>query len=1010
MHPKGLTITEIASRLKMNRNSVSKYLEGLLISGRVETYSYGAARVFFLTQRIPISAMVSISSNLVVTLDENRKILFTNDSFNQFFGLKKEDIVGCHIVDLSLNGISGEALPVIISDVLAHEEENREVSFVKNSEAFYFNIKSMKTVFDDGTRGSTILIEDITPRKRAEAALAEREKLYRSLIENVQDVFYRTDKDGNLILVSPSGAPMFGYDSVDAVLGKNLAETLYVDPAKRKDFLDALKKTGSVKNYEVVLKRKDGTPLYAEASSHYYYDGASQCLGVEGIIHDISERYKAEAKIRDYVSHIEFLSGTLLGFLDMPADSDIYEKIASDLQEFVPDAVIVIDTYDSATGLVTIHCMLDQNARDVCTRELGRDPVGLSLPINADGFASLRTGTLMNPKVSLHEIAFRALPVDISNKLEAAFNYGEIYSIGFTRGGELLGAALIFLKKGATVTDLPRIETYAHQAAIALQRKIAEDALRESERKYRTLAEAAPDKIYIIGRDDVVWFVNTTAAKSLNLSANEIIGRPRRQFFPRDVADRQYKILKQVFDTGKPLRNEEKILYEGKEYWQDNSLVPLINDNGSIPAVLGISRDITSNKQAERTRKILSAIVQSTDDAIIGKDPQGNIISWNPAAERLYGYGKDEILGRHISLIIPPERRLEMESIIDRIQKGESVNSLETLRNKRDGTIIDVSVTISPIIDEDGTVIGASSISRDITQHKVEQRLRESEERYQSAVENINVGVYRSTGDPKGKFLWGNPTLVRILGYPTLEKLEEVEVANIFSEQDGRAKFLEELKKHGFVKNRELSLIKPDGTKIAVLVTALIKTTNNGEIECISGLVEDITERRQAEKKLQTIQKEILDVVEFLPYPTFIIDNKKSVVAWNQAIEQLTGISRTQILGFGEDLHSLPFYGTSRPLLVDLLDTPDEEIFRYYTNMRRNGAALEAETFCPLLNNGNGKRLWIRAAPLIDGDGNRIGAIGTVHEMPGTSPGPGTGRKNEKDPGPDPGRTDRESP
>ncbi|MEN6397243.1 MAG: PAS domain S-box protein [Methanoregula sp.] len=991
----------------MNRNSVSKYLEGLLISGRVETYSYGAARVFFLTQRIPISAMVSISSNLVVTLDENHRILFTNDKFNQFFGLKKEDVVGSHIVDLSLNGIGGEALPSVISDVLAREEENHEVSVVKNAETFYLNIKSMKTVFDDGTRGSTILIEDITPRKRAEAALAEREQLYRSLIENVQDVFYRTNKDGNLVLISPSGAAMFGYESVDEFLGKNLAETIYADPAKRKDFLDALAKTGSLKNYEVVLKQKDNTPLYVEANSHYYYDNAGHVLGVEGIIHDISERHAADVKIRDYVAHIEFLSGTLLGFLDMPADSDIFEKIASDLQAFVPDAVIAINSYDSATGLVTIRSMPDQNARETCTREIGRDPVGMSIPIDVNGLASLRTGILMSPKISFHEIVFRALPVEVSRNLEAALDYGEVYSIGFTRGVDLLGTALILLKKGATIPDLPRIETYAHQAAIALQRKIAEDALRESERKYRTLAEAALDKIYIISRDDVVRFVNTTAAKSLNLSANEIIGKPRRQFFPRNVADQQYRALKQVLDTGKPLRTEEKILYEGKESWQDNSLIPLIDENGDVPGVLGISRDITERKKAERTLKILSAIVESTDDAIIGKDPYGNIISWNPAAERLYGFTQEEILGKHISLIIPPERRLEMENVLDRIRKGESVNSLETLRNKRDGTIIDMSVTISPIIDEDGRVIGASSISRDITQRKIEERLRETEERYQSMVENINVGVYRSTGDPKGKFLWGNPALVRILGYSTLEKLEEVAVANIFAEPEGRAKFLEELKKFGFVKNKELSLLKPDGTKITVLVTALLKLNSNGEIEYISGLVEDITERRQTEKQLRTIQKEILDVVEFLPYPTFIIDNKKSVVAWNPAIEQLTGLSRAEILGTGEYLRSLPFYGTARPLLIDLLDTPDEEIIRYYKDMRRNGPALEAETFCPQLNSGNGIRFWIRAAPLMDGEGNRIGAIETIHEISGKNPGPKTRQKNEKDPEPDHGGTSR---
>jgi PAS domain S-box-containing protein len=328
-----------------------------------------------------------------------------------------------------------------------------------------------------------------------------------------------------------------------------------------------------------------------------------------------------------------------------------------------------------------------------------------------------------------------------------------------------------------------------------------------------------------------------------------------------------------------------------------------------------------------------------------------------------------------------------MDNILLRIRAGESVNSLETLRNKKDGTIIDVSVTISPIIDDDGTVIGASSIARNITQRKTDEQLRDVEERYQSVVENIAVGVYRSTGDPKGKFLWGNPALVQILGYTTLRTLEEVAVADIFVEPDGREKFLLELKKAGFVKNRELLLRKPDGTRITVLVTALLKLNQNGDIEYISGLVEDITRRRQAEEQLQVIQKEILDVVEFLPAPTFIIDNKKKVVAWNRAIEQLTGVTRAEIIGTAGYARSFPFYGTSRPLLIDLIDSPDEDIARYYSNMKRDGATLEAEAFCPTLSFGKGATLWGKAAPLTDADGNRIGAIEIIHEVSDLKPG-----------------------
>ena len=985
-HPRGMSITGIARQLKMNRNSVAKYLEILLMSGQVEATQHGMSKIFSLSKRMPVSALMGFSSNMILMVDNDHRILQVNDRFLKVTGASRDTLIGKRVEEIAIPLI--QDLP--LDSIKKSDEEKGKLLEKKvdlNGREFFVSIKLISTIFDDGNEGITILIEDITARKQAEAALAYQERQYRSIIEHMQDVFYRTDREGNLILVSPSWASLFGYESDDPILGKNLAEMVYLDPGKRKDFLETLAETGSVTDYEVTLKKKDGTPLYVEATSHFYYDDAGAVLGVEGVIRDVSERRVAAEKIRDYIHQIEFLSGTLLGFIDMPAGADIYERIASDLKVLVPDAIIVVTSYDPATGNITIRHVLDEDAREMCRQVIGRDPVGMILPIDAPGLAVLRTGAIHNPRITFHELVFRALPADTSETLAAAINYGDLYTIGFTRGNDLLGSGVILLKKGGKTGDLTLIETYVHQASIALQRKIAEDATKESEGKYRTLAEAAPDMIFIIGRDDTVRFVNTTAAKSLNLPAEEIIGRSRRQLFSPDIADHQGRSLKVVFDTGKPLRTEQQTQYGSEKYWQDNSLVPLKDENGNISAVLGIARDITGRKKAERAQKILSAIVESTDDAIIGKDPSGTIISWNPAAERLYGYPQDEIIGEHISLIIPPERRMEMDNILLRIRAGESVNSLETLRNKKDGTIIDVSVTISPIIDDDGTVIGASSIARNITQRKTDEQLRDVEERYQSVVENIAVGVYRSTGDPKGKFLWGNPALVQILGYTTLKTLEEVAVADIFVEPDGREKFLLELKKAGFVKNRELLLRKPDGTRITVLVTALLKLNRNGDIEYISGLVEDITKRRQAEQQLQAIQKEILDVVEFLPTPTFIIDNKKKVVAWNRAIEQLTGVTRAEMIGTAGYARSFPFYGTSRPLLIDLIDSPDEDIARYYSNMKRDGATLEAETFCPTLCFGKGATLWGKAAPLMDEEGNRIGAIEIIHEVSDPKPG-----------------------
>jgi PAS domain S-box-containing protein len=111
----------------------------------------------------------------------------------------------------------------------------------------------------------------------------------------------------------------------------------------------------------------------------------------------------------------------------------------------------------------------------------------------------------------------------------------------------------------------------------------------------------------------------------------------------------------------------------------------------------------------------LAAVVDSTDDAVIGERLDGTIVTWNPGAERLYGYRADEIVGQHISVLVPPERRDELEQALERVRGGARVPSFETVRVRKDGSLVDVSVTVSPVHDKDGALIGASAIARDVT-------------------------------------------------------------------------------------------------------------------------------------------------------------------------------------------------------------------------------------------------------------------------------------------------------
>jgi len=155
---------------------------------------------------------------------------------------------------------------------------------------------------------------------------------------------------------------------------------------------------------------------------------------------------------------------------------------------------------------------------------------------------------------------------------------------------------------------------------------------------------------------------------------------------------------------------------------------PVLNASGDLVQFVGSSTDITERKRAEQATRLLAAIVESSHDAIVSKSLNGVITSWNKGAERLFGYAAEEAVGQNITLIIPPERRHEERTIVEQLTRGERVDHFETVRMRKDGSLLDVSLTISPMKDASGRVVGASKLARDITERKrAEEALRQAQ-------------------------------------------------------------------------------------------------------------------------------------------------------------------------------------------------------------------------------------------------------------------------------------------
>ncbi|MFZ0588854.1 MAG: PAS domain S-box protein [Bryobacteraceae bacterium] len=277
----------------------------------------------------------------------------------------------------------------------------------------------------------------------------------------------------------------------------------------------------------------------------------------------------------------------------------------------------------------------------------------------------------------------------------------------------------------------------------------------------------------------------------------------------------------------------------------------LVHDSaGTLLGAVNILIDVTERKQKEAMSAWIAAIVSSSDDAIVSKTPKGIITSWNASAERIFGYTAAEAIGQHISLIIPEERLAEEDYVIGQILRGERIDHFETQRQRKDGSKVEISLTVSPIKDTAGQVIGASKIARDITEQKrAEEALRESEERFKAIFNQIVCGVAET--DLTGRFLLVNDRYCEIVGR-TREELVNLRMQDITHPADlGKSiELFNRLIHEGSNFELEQRYVRPDGSEVWVHngISAIADGAGRPRYTAVNAV--DITARKQAEEAL----------------------------------------------------------------------------------------------------------------------------------------------------------------
>ena len=416
-------------------------------------------------------------------------------------------------------------------------------------------------------------------------------------------------------------------------------------------------------------------------------------------------------------------------------------------------------------------------------------------------------------------------------------------------------------------------------------------AAEESRQLLARIVESSLEAIVATSPEGAIVTWNRGAEEIFGYSAKEAIGLPITNVIAAEMHATHAEKMKQLLlGMTLPLQECSCERKDGRKILVSYAAWPIFNSIGQVTAVCFLARDVTLRHEAEEASALLSSIVESSDDAVHAVNIDGTVASWNRGAEELFGYTREEIVGRNVSIVVPPGREEESREILKAIADGFTVSPFDTLVRRKDGTDVDVSLSISPIRNSGGIVVGASAIARDITDRKrAEQARQEAEKKYRDIVDGALEGIFQNTLE--GESLTANPALARMLGYDSPEEVTSNvrdSAHEVWVDPNERAKFLAQLEQYGAVRGFECQFKRKDGSVLWVSLNSRKGYAADGR-EIHQGFCEDITDRKQAEQAIQEAEKKYRDIFDGALEGVFQTTLDGRTLAANPALARMLG-------------------------------------------------------------------------------------------------------------------------
>ncbi len=743
-------------------------------------------------------------------------LTFVNDSFCRIHTFPKEKMLGMNNREYMsketarrvyeiFNGVYKTGKPVRLVE-WEITKGNGEKAFVEASVYLIRNSRGEPI----GFRG---IERDITDRKQAEETLRRSEERYRNILESIQEGYSEIDLRGNFTFVNNVTSSHLGYTK-EELIGMNYRQYTSDENARKiKKIYTEVYKTGEpidLTDHELV--GKDGTTATYELSVSLIRNAEGNPIGFRQTSRDITQRKKSEDALR----HSEEKYRNILERIE----EGYYEEDLAGNFTFFNDSMCRIYGYPSEE-------LLGLNYKRYTDKETAKKLFQIFNEI-------YRTG---NPC--------------------SGYDYELIRKDGTKR----------FIEASASLIKDSARKPVGFRGIVrdVTERKKAEDALRQSEERYRTILETMQEAYYELDLPGHFTFVNNALCRHLGYTKKELIGTKSNRYQDETNAKQTYQAFNEIYRTGEPVKalESEYIRKDGTKGTYEMSASLIRDAQGKPIGFRGVSRDVTERKQAEqalrRSEQRYRNILESIQDGYFENDLAGDITFINDIACKHLGYSREELIGLNYRKYTDEENARKLYQNYNAVYRtGQPIKPFEVEYIKKDGTRLVDEISVSLMKDLEGKTIGFRGTSRDVTERKeAEEALRKSEERYRTIIENLQDGYFEN--DLAGNFIFVNDVICKNLGY-TREELIGMNYRQ-YTEEEGRKNLLQHYgelyRTEQPIKPFEAAYIRKDGGKLLAEISVSLIRDSEGKPIGFRGISHDITERKQAEEEKLSLQEQL---------------------------------------------------------------------------------------------------------------------------------------------------------